>query len=100
MTPFIANSTYIYSEDSLLDYLKEMGLCKEDLAFLFEAEEKEILSLKEEINSWERCCDSYRTDLYDLCNEISAITDLMREGKGGTKKNIADKIDSILRSYY
>ena len=99
MTPFMANDTYIYSEDSLLEYLKEMGLSKENLAPLFEVEEKEIFSLKEEIDSWERCCDSYRTDLYDVCNEISAITNLMREGKGGTKKNIADKIDNILRSY-
>lgn len=99
MTPFMANNTYIYSEDSLLDYLKEMGLCKENLAPLFNVEDEEISFLKEEIDSWERCCDSYRTDLYDICNEIFAITNLMRQGKGGTKKNIADKIDNILSSY-
>lgn len=99
MTPFMANNTYIYSEDSLLDYLNEMGLSKEDLAPLFNVEDEEISFLKEEIDSWERCCDSYRTDLYDLCNEIFAITSLMRQGKGGTKKYIASKIDNILRSY-
>lgn len=53
MTPFMANNTYIYSEDSLLDYLNEMGLNKEDLAPLFNVEKEEISSLKEEIDSWE-----------------------------------------------
>lgn len=100
-TPFIfEDGTFIYNEYELFEYLSSLGLNPKDLKNFFQQEIKDSYSHLQKISdSFEREADGCFCNLRDMSEEIEELCNKLRVGKGGTKKEIADKIMSVVNYY-
>lgn len=103
LRPFTLNDgTFLYSEDSLMDYLSSLGFDVVELQDFFTtytSNAKDYDSLVKINEYQERVMDDYFCRLRDMGSEIEELCDKLREGKGGTKRQMADKIMSVIDYY-
>lgn len=97
----LKDGTYLYSEDTLLEYFNSLGFDSQDLKDFFQQDLKnECSRLEEIIDSFELRADNYFCNLRDMALEIEELCNKLRVGKGGTKKQMADKIMSVVNYYF
>lgn len=103
MRPMILNdNSYLYSENCVIDYLTSLGFDIEQLQTFFKEYSKDgrdCDSLAEIIDYQEQIMDDYFCRLRDMGSEIEELCNKLRDGKGGTKRQMADKIMSVIEYY-
>lgn len=99
-----SDGTYIYSYDTLADWLQDKGIDDFNLEeFMDMCQDPTIKDdaewYKREYDNLERAVDGYYCNLRDMANDIDDLADKLASGKGGTKANYAERFKDIVRFY-
>ena len=103
---YIVNNTgdiYTYSE--FVDCIESQGFDINDVKniVLNDGEQEKVIekikSLEDKADDYERLADGYYTDMMTAVNELEVIMEKLRQGKGLTKAQAADKIKYIIDCY-
>lgn len=95
------DSTFLYSHKMVDEHLQSLGYNLSELEDHFSgcsANEK-IEHYKEVAEEWELQSDTNYNNLIGMYNELEELVDKLREGKGGTKKQMADRMKKVMDYY-
>lgn len=103
MSVICLNNAYIYNDESLKDYLRDKGFSEADIntakEMLYDDTIEEYEWYKKEYKNMERCYEEADYALRSLYNEVEELCEKLKQGKGGTKAVMADKIMKVLDFY-
>lgn len=98
----VKQSGEIYSNEEFIEYIVSQGFEKDDVINILGAQEKlftKIENLEDIANDYELQCDEYYQSINCAVQELEAVMEKLKSGKGLTKSNAADKINKIIKNY-
>ena len=103
---YIVNNTGdIYTHAEFVDYIESQGFDINDVKniVLNNGEQEKVIekikSLEDKADDYERLADGYYNDMVTAVNELEVIMEKLRQGKGLTKAQAADKIKCVIDYY-
>ena len=96
--PFMAGDNYIYSQESLDDLLKSVGLAT-DVIIESSGVTNKLRAAQERASEFEYDYFAESERFNSMTCEIQSVIEDMRANKGGTKKALADRLEKILDYY-
>ena len=103
---YIVNNTgEIYTHNEFMAYIASLGFDERDIKdiVLSNGEQEKVIDkikcLEDKADDYERLADGYYSDMMTAVNELEVIVEKLRQGKGLTKAQAADKIKYIIDCY-